>query len=322
MAEDEVILNDEQKLESEIMPPAAEPPAPEAGKGTEPPAAEPPAPEPEAEDPEFDLGLDADGKTAIKLKKSEIMELRKGGMLQADYTKKTQELAAQRQELKEVVDIIEYLKKNPKKAEEIVAILERKEEAAAEKAEDLKAAEDEIDALLKDLPEDDPYAKALRAQKALIQSMQKTNKALQDRLNQIDQRTTEADESKIQAEADQTLKEVIASTQKSLEFMDAEEAEYWKKTVLTYLVNSPQEYAEMDKAQFEEYFKNLAKKVYDDMKKLGEKHIARYIKSKTGGPGVPPPGGQGGVLPAAPTIDNLQGTLETMLKEEETRNTS
>ncbi len=274
----------------------------------------------DAEDPEFDLGLDADGKTPLKFTKSQILELKKNGMLQADYTKKTQEIAAEKANLKEVVDIIEHLKKNPKKAEKIVAILEEKAEEAEAKEEKLEEKVDDIDDLLKDLPEDDPYAKALRAQRVQIQQALTLNKQLQDRLGQFEQKTTAADESKIQAEADQTLQEVIASTQKSLVFTTAKEAEFWKKNVLTLLINSPQEYAQMDRAQFEEYFKKIAQNVYADIKAIGEGHVAGYIKSKTGKPGVVvETGGKGGVLPAAPNADNLQGSLEQMLEEEQNK---
>lgn len=274
----------------------------------------------DAEDPEFDLGLDVDGKTPLKLTKSQILALKKGGMLQEDYTKKTQELAAEKQNLKEVVEIIEFLKKNPKKAEKIVAILEEKAEEATKEGKELENKVDEIDELLKDLPEDDPYAKGLRALKAQLGQALNVNKQLQDRLSQFEEKTTAADESKIQAEADQTLQEVIASTQKSLQFIDAEEGEFWKKQVLTYLVNSPQEYAAMDKAQFEEYFKKIGQSVYDMMKKIGEKHVGKYIKSKKGGPEViTEAGGKGGILPAAPNAENLQGSLEKLLEEEENK---
>ncbi len=269
-----------------------------------------------AEDPEFDLGLD-DKQQPLKFKKSQILEFQKNQMLNADYTKKTQELAAERANLKEVVEIIEYLKKNPKRAEKIVAILEAKEEEAKEEEFDLKKAIDEIDTLLKDLPEDDPYAKALRSQRGIIQHTLKVNQQLQQRLDQLDKSKVSETESKLLSEADQTLQGVIASTQKALEFTDADEAADWKEMTLMYLVNSPKEYSEMDAEQFKVYFKGIADKTYAKITKIGEKHVAKYIKSKTGGPGVvTETGGKGGVLPAAPNADNLQGSLEKMLEEE------
>lgn len=272
-----------------------------------------------AEDPDFDLGLDEDGKTPLKFKRSQILEFKKGSMLQADYTKKTQELAAERANFKEVVDIIEYLKKNPSKAEKIVAILEAKEEAAKEQEFDLNKAMTDIDKLLADLPADDPYAQALRNQKGIIQQTIAMNQKLQARLDQLDQGRVSDAENKLNAEAEQTLREVIASKQKALSFSDQEEADYWKKLTLTCLVNNPKEYSEMDKAQFTDYFNKLADKVQAEIVKMGEKHVNKYIKSKGGPGGVPVVGG--GAIPAAPgkepiTTDNLQGALERELQKE------
>jgi ABC-type nitrate/sulfonate/bicarbonate transport system substrate-binding protein len=97
-------------------------------------------------------------------------------MLEADYRKKTQELSAEKATLKEVVEIIDFLKKNPKKAEKVMAILEEKEEKLEQQKQALEEKEDEIDKALKDLPEDDPYAKLLRGMKAQLQTTLKPTK--------------------------------------------------------------------------------------------------------------------------------------------------
>lgn len=309
--------NIEESLNTEIK--GNDAPVVKEGKEAAPIVKEKP-PVTDPNDPEFDLGLD-DKQQPLKFKKSQILEFQKGNMLQKDYTQKTQELAAERANLKEVVEIIEHLKKNPKQAEKIIAILEAKEEAVKEEEFDLEKASADIDKLLKDLPEDDPYAQALRSQKGMIQQTLKVNQQLQARLDALDQSRVSADTSKLQAEADQTLQEVISSTQKALKFTDQEEADYWKKQVLTYLVNSPKEYAEMSKEQFAEYFNKISQNVFNEMNKLGEKRVNAYIKTKTGG-GVPV---TGGVVPGKPagqkiTTDNLQESLELALGEEENKN--
>lgn len=272
----------------------------------------------DTEDPELDLGLDEDGKTPLKLKRSQILEFKKGSMLQADYTKKTQEIAAEKANLKEVVEIIEFLKKNPAKAERIVKILEEKEAKAESKELDLNVTIAELQKKIAELPEDDPYAQGLRSLLAMNQENLKINQKLQARLDQLDSGRQTAEKSKIEAEAHQTLTEVMASKQKSLNFQDPEEAEYWKRSVLTYLVNSPKEYETLDKAQFTEYFNKIADKIHADILKIGEKHVNRYIKSK-GGPGIIP-GSAGAGLPVdkkaeAITTDNLQGALERELQK-------
>lgn len=47
----------------------------------------------------------------------EIKELKQAGLRQADYTKKTQELARQREELKQAADLFQYLQANPQLVE-------------------------------------------------------------------------------------------------------------------------------------------------------------------------------------------------------------
>lgn len=301
--------------------PAADPIEPKPGEEAA-PAAPKPGEAPKPDDPEIDLGLDEKGQP-IKLKRSQILEFQKNGMLHSDYTKKTQELAAEKANLKEVIDIIDYLKKNPAKAERVVKILEEKEEQAKEQEFDLKKALGDVDKLLADLPADDPYAQALRSQKAMIEQSIKVNEQLQKRLDQLDQGQRSEQENKLSQEADQTLQEVISSKTKALSFADPEEADYWKKQTLTYLVNNPKEYADMDKQQFTDFFNKLGDKVYADMQKLGEKHVSRYIKSKGQPGGVPvvgaaPAAGSPGNQPI--TQDNLQDSLERELEKVDKEN--
>jgi hypothetical protein len=288
----------------------------------------------DAEDPELELpggikvkrsvlealDIDLDGKTKVKL-----ADLKKGYMLQSDYTKKTQEIAAEKANLKEVVDIIDYLKKNPAKAERIVKILEEKEAEAEAKELDLTKEIEGIDKLLKDLPADDPYAQALRSQKAIIQQTLKVNQQLQERLNQLEGGRKTEQESKLLEEAHQTLTKVMSAKEKALNFADPEEAAYWKKQTLIALHNSRKEYAEMDEAQFTDYFNKLADQVHAEMVKLGEKSVSRYIKTKGAPGGVPVVGGA--ALPAKTgeqpiTAENLQESLEAGLKAEAGKETT
>ena len=276
----------------------------------------------DAEDPDFDLGLDEDGKTPLKFKRSQLLEFKKNSMLQADYTKKTQELAAEKANLKEVVSIIEHLKKNPKQAEQIIKILEAKEEVAQEEEVDLKKEIEKIDVLLKDLPADDPYAQALRSSKTIAQQTLKQNQKLQERLDQLDLGQKTESENKLVQESEQTLQEVLSSKEKALSFTDPEEAAHWKKLTLLHLVNNPKEYDGMSKEDFTAHFNKIADQIHADIVKFGEKAVNRYIKSKGGPGGVPVVGA--GVVPAAPgkdpiTQENLQGSIEKALEEEESK---
>jgi len=274
---------------------------------------------PEA-DPEFDLGLDEDGKTPLKFTRKQILEMKKSGMLQADYTKKTQEIAAERANLKEVADIIEYLKENPGKAERVIKILEEKEAEAKEEKLDLQKSLAELDSLLKDLPEDDPYAKVLRGQRTILQETLNTNKELSSKLEEITNGQKSDQESKVEAEAHQTLTEVMTNKQKSLEFVDEKEAAFWKRSVLSYLLNNRSDYSNLDKEKFAEYFNQVGDKVYAEITQIGEARVSHYIKKK-GGAGLIPASAKT-VLPAEKNKkplnqDNLQEGLEAALAEED-----
>lgn len=283
------------------------------------------------EDPEYDLGLDVDGKTPLKLKRSQILELKKSGMLEADYRKKTQELSAEKATLKEVVEIIDFLKKNPKKAEKVMAILEEKEEKLEQQKQALEEKEDEIDKALKDLPEDDPYAKLLRGMKAQLQTTLKANQALQDKLGKLEQdqqaetqrrakETDDANRNKELAAGKQVLEEAFAGAKKTFQFDDEDEAAQWRKGVIEALVSDKEKYKGMDKEKFTEFFNTVAKAQFDLIQKAKEKIIAEYLKSKKGGSGSVPAGGTGGEGAQGKekpvTMDNLQENLEKALEEE------
>lgn len=92
-------------LIANILDPATEPgeskPEEPADKAAEPEKVEEPKPEEEkpeqedAPDPEETITIEVDGK-AVEIKKSELPDLYKGQLRQADYTKKTMEVAEQR----------------------------------------------------------------------------------------------------------------------------------------------------------------------------------------------------------------------------------
>lgn len=57
------------------------------------------------------------GKVSIK----DIQEWRQGNLRQSDYTRKTQELAKQREETKDAVEVFNYLKQNPQLVQQLKA---------------------------------------------------------------------------------------------------------------------------------------------------------------------------------------------------------
>jgi hypothetical protein len=78
----------------------------------------------------------------------------------------------------------------------------------------------------------------------------------------------------------------------------------------------------MDKEQFTTYFNGIGDKVHASFKKIGEKHVNLYIKSKGGNGAVPVVGGGNVPVKVANepiSIDNLQASLEKELKNIQTK---
>lgn len=78
--------------------------------------------EPAAEPTASELELEGIGKVTL----DEIREWKQGALRQSDYTKKTQELAKQREELADAMEVYNYLQQNP----QLVATLEAIEKGA------------------------------------------------------------------------------------------------------------------------------------------------------------------------------------------------
>lgn len=267
-----------------------------------------PAQQKPPEDPEFDFGVDEKGQP-LKFKKSQVLEFRKGSMLQSDYTKKTQEIAAQREELKEMFSLIEHLKANPKKAERIIKILDEKEEQAQEKV-------DELEDVLKTLDPNDPYAKTLMALRAQNQQLLKSTQDMQTRLNSFEQKTQTIEQAEATKQAESVLQKALDDTATSLKFDDDADKSDWRKAVLTFLVNNPKKYN--NEGEFLAEIGNIGNAEYDALVKRNERITARYIKSKGTSPEVPahPSGGGGAPLSRKPSLggkgteNNLQEVLE------------
>lgn len=262
------------------------------------------------DDPEFDLGADDKGQP-MKFKRSQILEFQKGSMLQKDYTTKTQEIAAQRKELEEMFKIVDHLKTNPQKAEKIIAILDEKEQVLEEK-------KDEIDQLLSTLPEDDPYAKGLRALKRQTQEALKSNKTLQEKLDGYEKKTASVEESTAVKQAEEVLKTALDENLKTLTFEDDDDKKEWRNAVLTYLVNNPSEYRTQE--EFQAALKTVSDAQHKAIVARNERITARYIQKKGDNKIPSHPGGDLGKPPQKIDADNLQDVIREELILEESRN--
>lgn len=246
---------------------------------------------PAADEPEFDI----DGE---KVKLSQIKEWKKGYMLQSDYTTKTQELAQQRKELEDLIKFADYLKSNPKKLEKVLEALEDKVEETREMTEEELAG----------LDPDDPYAK-------LLKKTLDTVKRLEAKIADYERRESHALEEQLITQAQQVLSRTLEETAKSLKFDDEEEKSTWRMMVLSYLKDNPRDYK--DEEDFVSTIKEIGKKYFDAINKIGEAKIKKYLESKKTPAPPTSTGAVGAVLKKKPTIDNLQESIEELLAEEE-----
>ena len=282
----EPAVNIEAQVENEItaQEPKAAPSTP----------AEPTEPTPTPDDPEVEL----EGGKKVKMS-----ELKKGYMMQSDYTTKTQALAEQRKEVEELVNLANYLKANPKKLERIIAILDEKGEAITEKKEEIK---DELEGL----DPDDPYAKVLKKQSEML------SKAL-NQIEEMKQGQERTQQQTLVQQAQQVLTKTLEDTAKGFQFADDEDKSLWRQMVLSYLKDNPKQYA--DEVDFTSTIQQVGKKYFDALTKVGEKKIAAYVQSK-GGKVPTAPATPGSPIKKKPSMDNLDELILEELEKAEKEN--
>ena len=265
-------LENEEISTSEPNKPAQEPQTPQEPVKEEP-----------AQEAEFDLG---DGR---KVKLSEIKTWEQGNLRQADYTKKTQELSQEREELKQLKEFGNYLKANPKKMEKVLKVIEEKEEAVKQTIEGID--------------ENDPNIQYTKQQNKLILG------EIQSLKTQLQQRTQQDQVKSAQQMLNGTLDESV----KSLDLSNEEKGIH-RQLVLSHLKDNPKDYSH--EGAFKSEIQDLSKTYYEKLRKLGEDKLKTYIKSKN----TPEPSGLPSVPGSAPvksfSIENLQQDIEKMLKDD------
>ena len=264
------------KLENEGAP-ASEPNKP----AQEPANPQEPVQEP-VQEPEFDLG---EGR---KVKLSEVKEWEQGNLRQADYTKKTQELSQEREELKQLKEFGNYLKANPKKMEKVLKVIEEKEEAVKQTIEGID--------------DNDPTIQYMKQQNEIVLGELKSLKSQLQQRTQVDQVKT----------AQQMLNGTLDESVKSLD-LSTEEKGIHRQLVLSHLKDNPKDYS--NEGAFKSEIQDLSKTYYGKLKKLGEDKLKVYLRSKE----TPEPPGTPSVPGSPPartfSIDSLQQDIEKALED-------
>ena len=279
-------MNEQEIVEKELNAVDAQAPSQETPKAEQKTTEQAPS---ATDDPEVELEAE---------KKLKLSELKKGYMLNEDYTKKTQELAEQRKEVDELRQLSQFLKANPKKLEKVIAVLDEKEEAIAEKRE-------EISDELQGLDPNDPIAKKLRAQEEMLKGMQKT-------LDDMRKGQEETQKQTLVQQAQQVLTKTLDEVTKELA-IEEDDKTVWRQMVLSHLKDNPRNY--VDEADFTKSIKEIGKRYFDTIAKIGERSVAKHLKSKSG---VVPAGAaaSGEPLKKKPTMDNLEDIIKEELEKE------
>ena len=307
----------EKEMTGEVSIPAPEVKEPDL-KGEEAPVKgkETPAAKPADEDPEFDLGGDLG-----KVKRSQVTGWKKGGMLEEDYRKKTEELSAKEKELKSLAEMSDFLAKNPKKLQKVLAVLQEAEDAAeaAAAGEGTKKAaadaagdaKDAIAAVLEKLDPEDPAGLIL---KEIYTELKGLSKKVQD-VEAKELKQQEAEQVKAQRGAvdyaRNVIKKTVADIEPSQNFETDEEKTAWRQMTLSILKDNPKNYR--DEEDFVKAVKEAGESAGKRIKAMVEANLKKYLEKKSG-PTLPGPGAGGAAEPKKFTMGTLQETLERELE--------
>lgn len=267
-------------------------------------------------------------------------ELRKGFMLQSDYTRKTQELAKLRETTTRLQSWLNDIKSNSEVKNIVRAVTEKilysqNPDAGKSLAQRLMATlegkEQDIkpeanQQFLADLPDDDPYAQSIKHLHAMMQKIEKSleNKSsaaphkMQDLFDDVQ---SDSQSQNIDSEHLEQMENVKKTMNTTLEGMvkelgiDADDVDDWRSRVL-YAANKsfPREFE--NEQQFVDALRQVGKAEYDRQVKRDEKIRDRYIKSKAAAlPGGQVPSGAGAdEQPKKLTMDTFEEIFSKELK--------
>lgn len=249
-----------------------------------------------AEDPEIDLGGD--------LGKVKLSDIQGWKQKDADYSTKLNDLTEKEKGLSDLANLSNFLSKNPKKLDKVLAILESPEDLGGEAGKDkgaVKVAED-LAGIMDKLGSDDPTSAALKALLGIVQGIQKEVKYFRDKETEFEHRENVTTIRK-------TLNESLDAEAEQFKF-DEEEKALWKQLTLSILKDNPKDYDNDD--AFKAAIKSAAKQSATAVMKVVDKTKKRYIKSKEGTPRVEGgEGSEGGEK--TPTMENLDEVLQEEL---------
>jgi len=268
-------------------------------------------------------------------KKVKMSELKAGYLRNEDYTSKTQKLSEDQAKMKDTLDWVKRVSSNQKLAKAVDSIVSKAftDENAEQyldgllshlegKKEQIQDAKDEIDELLSELPQDDPYAQALRHNREMIRkAMAQINTAITaakqtpQQAKAEDPQATQQDKAAITDEGRKAVDDAIGESAKAAGVAQNDgQYKFWRSAVVAELNERAKDGSITSIEQLKSLAVEAGKKVAGELKAYLDAQKAEYIKSKES---LLPHGasvsGAGGRQPQEISMDNLDDVIEKNL---------
>ncbi len=292
-----------------------------------------PAPGPAADDPEHEIEFGEEGKK--EKKKVKLSELKKGYMLNDDYTKKTQDISTEREKIKDLASWADAIKGDPEATKVILAlsksglgnkemlkkvleVLEGKaEEKKEEVSDDITAMEKELEGMDSETTEAKILKRSIAFSKGLLKQITDLKTAIDAQGTGIQERTdatTKKEQEGLIVQATKVLNNTLSALTDAekgeLKFNSDEAKSLWRQLVVSHLKDNPKEYK--DEKDFVTTINEVGKQYHGTLQKHGEAVVAKYLKDKK--TPILPAGGPGGdPTPKPVTFENLQESIEKEL---------
>jgi hypothetical protein len=253
------------------------------------------------DDPEFDVDLGG-GKT----EKIKLSLLKKGYMQQGDYTKKSQDLARQREEVEPLLNFVNLAKQDQKAVSALVSFveqfikddkinpefIERFNSFVSGKQETPQAIDFKDPELNRALTDIDPESDL---GKVIMHVLQKNN-SLEKELREFRDGYTKKEQAQAEAANKQEFQKMVdgarafytdtvktlGDDQKKFKFHSPEERQDWESEVRKRVSNDNTEFAnETFTSEFKACIEKHAAEAYAYINRIGERRVAAHLKTNT-----------------------------------------
>lgn len=260
-------------------------------------------------------------------KKVSLADLRKGFMFNEDYTKKTQDLSAEKEKLADLIKFADAVRKNPKMVKAIIGLTEKglSDEVVLDRVLQalegvVEKTEENLDELLKGIDPESPEGKIIKGMQAQIDALKKrleqTDQTIKDTTTKISDREAQEAIGAAQQVLNETLGDLADPKKGGFEFDTETGQKLWRMLVISFLKDNPKVYE--NEEDFVKTVKEVGKQMHAALQKHGEAKLKKYLKSKESP--LPAALGAGGEQPTAVTFDKLQEGIEKSLIEESEKN--